>query len=51
MNLKDNNVQNIKLRPLSIDDFSYVLKWSKDDEFCLANEWELNRNEQELYKW
>jgi [ribosomal protein S5]-alanine N-acetyltransferase len=51
MNLIDSNVKNIKLRPLSIDDISYVLEWSKDDKFCLANDWELNRNEQELYKW
>jgi ribosomal-protein-alanine N-acetyltransferase len=51
MNLKDGNVQNIKIRPLTIDDFEYVLKWSKDDTFCSANDWEKNRDEQELYKW
>lgn len=51
MNLKDSNLQNIKLRPLSINDFEYVLKWSKDDTFCSANGWEKNRNEQELYRW
>jgi hypothetical protein len=50
MNLKDGNVQNIKIRPLTIDDFGYVLKWSKDDTFCSANDWEQNRDEQELYK-
>ncbi|MEH7886084.1 GNAT family N-acetyltransferase [Bacillus sp. JJ1609] len=41
----------IKVRPLHIDDFSNVLKWSKDDIFCLANGWEKNRNTEELYQW
>jgi [ribosomal protein S5]-alanine N-acetyltransferase len=41
----------IKLRPLSMDDYSSVLSWSKDDAFCLANGWEKNRNTEELYEW
>lgn len=41
----------IKIRPITLEDFSFVLKWSKDDTFCSANDWEINRNEQELYKW
>lgn len=43
--------QPIKIRDLREDDYETVLKWSKDDTFCAANGWELNRNEQELYKW
>lgn len=42
---------NIKIRPLSTDDFKRVLNWSKDNTFCLANGWELNRREEELYSW
>lgn len=51
MNLEDGRLQNIKIRPLSIDDFKFVLKWSMDDTFCSANDWEHNRDEQELYRW
>jgi len=29
--------QRIKLRPLTINDDEFVLKWSKDDSFCAAN--------------
>ncbi|MGG0669500.1 GNAT family N-acetyltransferase [Lederbergia citrisecunda] len=41
----------IALRPLSVSDYETVLNWSKDDLFCSANDWEKNRNEEELYKW
>ncbi|QPC45587.1 GNAT family N-acetyltransferase [Mangrovibacillus cuniculi] len=51
MNVRDSNVQNIKLRPLTIDDFSSVLEWSKDEKFCLASNWELHRDEQEVNSW
>lgn len=51
MNFKTNNDDLIKIRPLTKEDFGYVLKWSKDDTFCSANDWDKNRNEQELYKW
>jgi len=44
-------VESIVLRPIKIDDFTEVSKWSKNTEFCLLNEWELNRNERELYEW
>jgi RimJ/RimL family protein N-acetyltransferase len=44
-------IDNIKIRLLKIEDFVFVLNWSKDINFCLANGWELNRNEKELYKW
>jgi [ribosomal protein S5]-alanine N-acetyltransferase len=39
------------IRPISKDDFNEVLYWSKDDAFCLANDWELNRNPDELGNW
>ncbi|WP_409271735.1 GNAT family N-acetyltransferase [Neobacillus sp. SCS-31] len=41
----------IILRPLTMDDFTYVLAWSKDERFCLANGWEQNRDKDELYNW
>ncbi|MGN7410990.1 GNAT family N-acetyltransferase [Sporosarcina sp. SAFN-010] len=51
MNLKVECSDLIKIWPIAEEDYGYVLKWSKNDQFCLANDWELNRNEQELYKW
>ncbi|WP_316569398.1 GNAT family N-acetyltransferase [Neobacillus sp. YIM B06451] len=41
----------IKLRPLTMDDFNFVLAWSMDERFCLANGWEQNRDKDKLYKW
>lgn len=41
----------IQLRPLLIEDFPLVEKWSKDNAFCLANGWAIGRNEDELYSW
>lgn len=43
--------KSLTIRPLSIDDFNIVLKWSKDDKFCSANGWENNRDETELFRW
>lgn len=40
-----------QIRPIREDDFLYVLAWSKEETFCLANGWELGRSEQELYEW
>ncbi|WP_432356042.1 GNAT family N-acetyltransferase [Sporosarcina sp. A2] len=51
MNLKVDYRDLIKLRPITEEDYGYVLKWSKNEKFCLANDWEINRNEEELYKW
>lgn len=45
------NKETIALRPLRIDDYKTVLRWSRDESFCSANEWELNRDEEELYEW
>ena len=51
MNIENKVIDTIKIRPLSIDDYKTVLKWSKDDTFCSANGWEKNRSEEELYGW
>jgi RimJ/RimL family protein N-acetyltransferase len=51
MSIEKNRIDPIKIRNLKIDDFGTVLKWSKDDAFCLANGWEQNRSEAELYRW
>ena len=45
------NQQLIKLRSITRDDFTRVLAWSKDHTFCLANGWEVNRQEEELSLW
>ncbi|WP_438313104.1 GNAT family N-acetyltransferase [Sporosarcina sp. FA9] len=51
MNYKDVFSDLIRIRPITLEDFGYVLKWSMDDRFCSANDWDINRNEQELYEW
>jgi ribosomal-protein-alanine N-acetyltransferase len=51
MNFKNISEQSIKIRPLTIDDYRFVLNWSKDEIFCLANGWERNRSDEALYKW
>lgn len=51
MNIKSKVINTLKIRPLSIDDYKTVLKWSKDDTFSSANGWEKNRSEEELYRW
>lgn len=49
--MDNSNIQSIKIRAITIDDFKFVLNWSKDHNFCLSNGWEMNRNEEELKKW
>ncbi|MBD7985458.1 GNAT family N-acetyltransferase [Sporosarcina sp. Sa2YVA2] len=41
----------IKIRDISMEDYEAVLSWSKDEAFCSANGWELNRSEDELHRW
>lgn len=41
----------LEIRPLLITDYESVLNWSKDDSFCSANGWEINRSPEELYTW
>ena len=51
MGLYKNLPDSIKLRKLTVKDYETVLNWSKDESFCSANGWELNRNPEELYRW
>ncbi|MDW0115372.1 GNAT family N-acetyltransferase [Sporosarcina thermotolerans] len=51
MDIKIKFRHDIKLRPITMEDFSCVAKWSKDNVFCIANGWDLNRDEQELFNW
>lgn len=51
MRLKTGSIDDLKIRPIMIEDYEFVLAWSKDDQFCLANDWEIDREEEELYDW
>ena len=42
---------NVSIRPIRQSDIRYVLNWSENQKFCLANGWKLNRNEEEIHKW
>ncbi|WOV87764.1 GNAT family N-acetyltransferase [Sporosarcina oncorhynchi] len=41
----------IKIRDISKGDYDAIVSWSKNDTFCSANGWELNRSEDELHRW
>nr|WP_302728126.1 GNAT family N-acetyltransferase [Saccharibacillus sp. CPCC 101409] len=41
----------IALRALTMDDYETVLRWSRDEAFCEANEWGTNRDPEELRRW
>lgn len=41
----------VRLRPLSMNDFPELRKWSQDHLFCQANEWPTNRDANELGAW
>jgi [ribosomal protein S5]-alanine N-acetyltransferase len=41
----------IKIRPLMLEDYKMVLNWSQDVDFCFANGWEQNRIDEELSRW
>lgn len=47
----DKNTYSIKIRPIAISDYDAVLRWSQNETFCLANQWELNRDSNEVYSW
>ncbi|TWT13176.1 GNAT family N-acetyltransferase [Planomicrobium sp. CPCC 101079] len=51
MNDKQKLSSCIQIRSIAINDFEAVLKWSKDDSFCFANGWEINRKPEDLYRW
>ena len=39
------------LRPIHMDDLEAVINWSQDEDFCMANDWDLNRTPEELFNW
>lgn len=41
----------VSLRPLSTTDLSVVLAWSRDEEFCLANEWQSEPPVEQIHRW
>ncbi|WP_342527194.1 GNAT family N-acetyltransferase [Chryseomicrobium sp. FSL W7-1435] len=41
----------ITLRPIELTDFPQVLLWSQDVQFCKANGWIPNQDENRLFKW
>ncbi|KPN96729.1 GNAT family N-acetyltransferase [Lysinibacillus sp. ZYM-1] len=45
------DIQMVHLRSITIEDFPFVLKWSKDQKFCLANGWGIKRSPEELFQW
>lgn len=48
----DNVAQpSIVLRPLKFTDFPQVLLWNQDIQFCEANGWSLNQDEERLFRW
>lgn len=51
MKVENDNLHNIKIRPIREDDYKYVLNWSMDENFCVANGWEVNRDKQEVFRW
>ncbi|MDG5472480.1 GNAT family N-acetyltransferase [Jeotgalibacillus sp. ET6] len=51
MNANKTYSHGIKLRPINIQDYEAVLKWSKDPSFCSANGWEQNQPSERLYTW
>lgn len=49
--MEKDKVYDMHLRPLIFEDFHEVKKWSQDPTFCEANDWPVNRNENELSAW
>lgn len=44
-------LNSIQIRSITLEDFSTVLRWSRDEKFCLANGWKTNQDPVELYRW
>ena len=51
MDETENLLPGIRIRALTMADYEAVLKWSRDDSFCSANGWEMNRIPEELHRW
>lgn len=41
----------INIRAIKLEDFETIVIWSKDEKFCEANDWQQNRDAEELYSW
>lgn len=41
----------LKLRPICVEDFEVVWKWSLDATFCSFNGWERGRTAEVVYEW
>ncbi|WP_338066410.1 GNAT family N-acetyltransferase [Sporosarcina koreensis] len=41
----------VVLRPIAEEDIPHVLNWAQDHRFCAANEWDIDRSEQEVRDW
>ena len=44
------NLSTITLREIRPEDFPTILKWSRDETFCLVNGWTYNQEEQKLFE-
>ena len=49
--MKEDIASHIRLKSITKDDFISVLSWSQDEGFCLANDWEINKDYDELFNW
>ena len=45
------NSNEISFRKLKLEDFNVVLNWNQDEQFCEANGWPENRDNDELFQW
>ena len=45
------NSNEISFRKLKLEDFNVVLNWNQDEQFCEANSWPENRDNDELFQW
>ncbi|OWA37711.1 hypothetical protein B9G55_06595 [Saccharibacillus sp. O16] len=41
----------VQIRDIHMSDYETVLAWSRDERFCSSNDWEHNRDEDEIYRW
>lgn len=41
----------VTIRPITLEDYSVIVDWSRDKAFCSANGWEQNRSNEEIYRW
>lgn len=51
MTLQNVTNREVHLRAIRMDDYDTILNWSKDEQFCSANDWPLNRTDEEVYTW